>query len=103
MAFLYYDWNSYYFSFIPMFRPQNITVKGPKDFVYQIQLTDDSATTGGFFGFWGPYPFKLVGAVNMFDWTFDHIRVHYPAEHTFESGTVVYDMEMQLFHNVSLI
>jgi hypothetical protein len=72
----------------------NVVEAGAKDYVYQIKLNVNASTPSGFFGFWGSYPFKLQDKASIFDWTFDHIRVHYPAEHTFENGTIHYDMEM---------
>ena len=42
------DWGTpaYYFNFIPKYRPSNISWGGAKDFVYQINITDETPTKG---------------------------------------------------------
>ena len=94
------DWNLYFFNFITNFRPTLIDIAGTKDFVYQITLKDESATKG-FQGFWGSEPFNSNTRNSVVRWDIDHVRFHYPAEHTF-NGTR-HDLEMQIFHKVSSI
>lgn len=94
-----YQWNNYMFGFTPFYHGQFIDTdkSGIQNYVYMIYLKDDSAQNGPS-GIWMSEPFILASENLVLKWHINHVRFHYPAEHTF-SG-VRYDMEMQIFHDL---
>lgn len=78
------DWYAYHFAFVTKYRPSPIFSAGIKDYVYQIVVNTTDVDKKGFQGFWGAEPFKFASTKSQIpQWDIDHIRVHYPAEHTF--------------------
>jgi len=93
------DWGLYDFSFTPFFRESNIEEAGLRDYVYRINITDDTADKG-FHGMWGSEPYKNTAKSSVVKWNIDHLRFHWPAEHTF-MGATAQALEMQIFTKVS--
>ena len=93
----YWPWDAYQFSFLPTYRQASLDTDktGVDNFVYKIYLEDASDQF-----FYASDPQKTTSNRQV-KWDFDHVRVHTPAEHTF-NGTQ-YDLEMQIFHLVSFI
>ena len=93
----YWPWDAYQFSFMPSYRQASLDTDktGVDNFVYKIYLEDASDQF-----FYASDPQKTTSNRQV-KWDFDHVRVHTPAEHTF-NGTQ-YDLEMQIFHLVSFI
>ena len=50
-----YDWDAYYFSFVPRFRKMMIDTIGIRNYTLKVTLKDDGK---GFHGFWGAEPLK---------------------------------------------
>jgi carbonic anhydrase len=92
------DWNQFNFGFIPNFRPSNIDFNGIQDFVYQLNLTDTTASKG-YQGFWGSEPYSDPDRNSIVKWSIDHVRFHYRSEHSI--GNKTFDLEMQIWHKVS--
>ena len=93
-----YDWDAYYFSFIPRFRRMMVDTIGIRNFTLKVTLKDDGK---GFHGFWGSEPLKAdYERLDIIDWQVTEIRFKYPSEHTYNNSR--FDMEMQIYVQVSL-